>query len=423
MLKYELKKIFCNRLNRGLLLATLVLAFVFSAFAIGSFQYTDEEGTVHSGLTAPRKLIADKDRWEGEITPERLEEIIQLDQSVSGITGQASNETYGKYVQSYSDILNAASSILYDTADVQDGTGQDGESAETSMQDVYGVLYADGSTVDSLYDIYSQNMQGYVQVYGKTPRQQEFLQKIYSRIQTPLEYEVPDSWSTEMSYSTTYGLIVIMVEGFLAAGIFSEDYRYKAAPVFFASRLGRDKAVWNKILAGYLVATVVYWGFVLLQAAISFSVMGTSGAHTLYQFSCPYSIYVMTYAQMYRMLLFGGYIASLLAASVSMLAAALTRSMNIAVCLPFLLFCVSPFIGRALPFHTFFTLTPDQLTNILQCVKSPNIYQVFGIVFRQVPFLIGFYLLVSLCLLPAVYQAFRRPAGSQRRPSGGNKFF
>lgn len=59
-----------------------------SAFAIGSFQYTDEEGTVHSGLSAPRQLIADKDRWEGETTPEKLEEIIQLDQSVSGITGQ-----------------------------------------------------------------------------------------------------------------------------------------------------------------------------------------------------------------------------------------------------------------------------------------------------------------------------------------------
>lgn len=120
----------------------------------------------------------------------------------------------------------------------------------------------------------------------------------------------------------------------------------------------------------------------------------------------------MTYAKMYWMLLLGGYIASLLAASVAMLAAVVTRSMNIAACLPFFLFCVTPFIGRALPFHKFFTLTPDQLTNILQCVKSPNVYQIFGIVFRQVPFLIGFYLVVSLCLVPAVYQIFRRSDGN-----------
>lgn|GEM_PF-5512784 len=82
------------------------------------------------------------------------------------------------------------------------------------------------------------------------------------------------------------------------------------------------------------------------------------------------------------MKLLGRYIASLLAASVAMLAAAVTRSMNIAVCLPFLLFCVSPFIGRALPFHKFLTLTSDQLTNIPQCVKSPNVYQTFGILLQ-----------------------------------------
>lgn len=43
-----------------------------------------------------------------------------------------------------------------------------------------------------------------------------------------------------------------------------------------------------------------------------------------------------------------------------------TRAMSIAVAIPFILFCVSPFIGRASPF----SLTPDQLTMALPICRK-----------------------------------------------------
>ena len=105
---------------------------------------------------------------------------------------------------------------------------------------------------------------------------------------------------------------------------------------------------------------------------------------------------------MYGILVLGGYIASLLAASVAMLIASKTRAMSIAAVVPFVLFCVSPFIGRVLPFRTFFSLTPDQLTNILNCARIPYIYQIGNVVFRQIPFIIVFYAVLAAGLLPLI---------------------
>jgi len=97
-----------------------------------------------------------------------------------------------------------------------------------------------------------------------------------------------------------------------------------------------------------------------------------------------------------------------------MLAAAKSKAMAVAVCIPFILFCVSPFLGRALPFTTFFSLTPDQLVNVMNCARTPYIYQVGGTVFRQVPFVMWFYLVIALILVPVTYHQYRR-TGMKRR--------
>ena len=111
---------------------------------------------------------------------------------------------------------------------------------------------------------------------------------------------------------------------------------------------------------------------------------------------------------MYAILALGGYVARLLAASVSMLIASKTKTMSIAIIVPAFLFYVSPFLGRALPFRTFFSLTPDQLMNIVNCARIPYIYQVGSIVFRQIPFIIVFYAMIAVAFLPLVYRNYHK---------------
>ena len=399
MVKYELKRIFTKRMNKLLLAVAVIVGVVVSVFAVTSVRYVDREGILHETPGSARKLTEDKNRWKGELTGDVIAQIVADYQDIAqDYPDDIPDTEYGERIQSYSSITDMVDAIL----------GGDEEYTPGALL---------GITTDQAKDIYSireQNIEQIIQKYGDTPKKQEFLRTQYEKTDTPFYYEAADSWDTMLLYATTYGLILVVLIGFLAAGIFSDEFSLKADAVFFSCRYGRSRAVRSKILTGLLMATVIYWAGMALLSGISFSIMGVSGFHTLYQVDQPYSIYNITFGQDYLILLLCGYIASLLSASVAMLVSAKTHSANIAVCIPFILFCASPFIGRALPFGTFFQLTPDQLLNILNCAKYPYIYQIGSVVFRQIPFIMLFYTLVAAVFLPVIYRCYRR-YGIRRR--------
>ncbi len=343
ILKYELKKMFSKKINRILLIAALLAAVALSVFAVGSARYVDENGEAHTGFMAARRLSADRNRWAGELTGDKIAQVVGSRQEInSKYSYQVPNEEYGKTIQSYSDIENFVIGVLTPDTDWDES-----------------VLYRleDGQARE-LYSIYEGNLQEMAQEYGATPEQQHFL-----------------------------------------------GSRSDAA--FFSAKYGRTKATKNKVLAGMLAATVVYFAGMGIMLVLSLGVMGLSGFSTPYQIDQPYSIYAMTYGQYFLLTVLCGYIASLLAASVTMLIAARMRSASVAVCVPFLLFCVMPFIGRALSaFLTFFKLTPDMLVNVIECAKSPNVFQIEDLVFRQIPCIMLLYFIVSLLLLPFVYRGY-----------------
>ena len=83
MLKYELKKVLNKRINRILLAAAMLLMVVFSIFAIGSFRARTEGtgGKIVTSLSAARIMIADKNRWQGELTPDVIKKSVESRQA------------------------------------------------------------------------------------------------------------------------------------------------------------------------------------------------------------------------------------------------------------------------------------------------------------------------------------------------------
>lgn len=394
ILKYELKKVFSKKLNRIVLIAALLAGVALSAFAVGSVRYVDEDGAGHTGLTASRLLAADRNRWAGELTGDKIAQVVNSRKEISGkYPYDVPNEEFGRTIQAYNDIENFVIGVLTpDTAWDQ------------------SVLYQlEEDQAVNFYSIYEQNLQEMAEKYSETPEQQRFLTEQYKKTELPLTYEAKDSWDTIVMYVETYGMILAIVIGFLAAGIFAEEFRSRADAVFFSARYGRTKAAKHKMMAGLLMTTIVYWAGIGILSLVSLGVMGISGFSTPYQIDQPYSVYAITYGQFYLLAVLCGYIASLLAASVTMLIAAKMRSANVAVCVPFFLFCVLPFIGRALSaFLTFFKLTPDMLLNVIECAKNPNIFQIGNYVFRQIPCIMLLYFGVSVILLPFVYRSYYR---------------
>lgn len=394
ILKYELKKIFRKRINLIILIVLFLLAVILSCLAIGSMRYRDSEGTLYTGVTAGRKLADDRNRWKGELTPEKIQEIVRNVQELAQEYPEGIPDTeYGKIAQSYDDITNFIINVLTPDTDYDES-----------------VLYQlTEKTVGVLYTTYKENLQKMIQEYGDTKEKQEFLGKQYESIEMPLTYAAKDAWDNMAMYAQTYGIILAVVIGFLASGIFVDEFRTKAEAVFFSAKYGRTKATSNKLAAGVLMTTGVYWSGMAVLSLISFGIMGTSGFLTPYQIDQPYSIYSMTYGEYYLLILICGYIASLLAAAITMLVTAKMHTANLAVCIPFFLYCMLPFIGRALPsLETFFNIMPSVFMNIIEYAKTPIVFQIGNNVIRQIPLVMSIYAILSTVLFPLVYRSYSR---------------
>lgn len=394
ILKCELRRIFTKRLNRLVLSVAFLLAIVFSCFAIGSMSYVDEEGIANTGILAARKLAANRNEWKGSLTVEKIAEIVKNRKELAQKYVEEIPDTeYGKTIQSYNTITDFVVNVLTPDSEYNESV----------------LFQEDDRQIENIYTTYEDNMQQMVEEYGKTPEQKRLLEKQYEKIKRPLTFEAKDSWDTMNLYAETYGIILIVIIGFLAAGIFAEEFRNRSEEIFFSSKYGRTKATKNKIAAGILMTTIVYWVGVGILSLISFGIMGISGLHTPYQIAQPYSIYSMTYGQYYLLILVCGYISSLFSAAITMFITAKMRTPNLAICIPFFIFCLTPFIGRALStVTTFFHLTPYVLMNLIEYTKAPIIFQIGAMAFRQIPFLMLLYSLVSVVLLPFVYRSYGR---------------
>lgn len=394
MLKYEMKKIFTKRINQVLLAAALLIGIILSCFAVGSVFYTDENGDSPKGITAWRLLAEDKNQWEGELTPEKISEVLKIDRALAAqYPDEVPDEVYGSVVQSYWDIKDFVINVL--TPD--------------SMWDESVIYQLTDEQTGEIYEIYRENMSKMAEEYGTTPEKKEFLNRIYEKVETPFVYEAKDSWDTMPVYVETYAIILAVISGFLAAGIFSGEFRPGAEDIFLASKYGRSRAVKNKIIAGVLMTTAVYWIGMGILSLISFGIMGTSGFSTPVQIWESYSIYIMTHGEYYLLMLVCGYIASLFCTSLTMLVTVKMHTAGVAVCIPFFLLCMMPFVGRALSsFTSFFNLMPNVLINIVECVKTPILYQVGNVVFRQVPLAMVIYSAAAAALLPFIYRSCRR---------------
>lgn len=361
MMKYELKKFFHKKINKIILIVMVFLASIIGCLAVGSMRYRDAEGKLYTGITAGRRLAADRNKWKGKLTVEKIKEVVENRKTLEQIYPEdIPDAEYGKTAQSYDDIL---SFIIYV---ITPDSGYD-----------QNVLYRlSDEELENFYSTYEENIQKMVQSYGKSSKQQEFLKRKYEEIEMPLDYAAKDSWDTMAMYAQTYGIILAVVIGFLAAGIFADEFRTKAEAVFFSTKYGRSKATRNKLLTGIVMTTVVYWTGMGILSIVSFGVMGTSGFLTPYQIDQPYSIYSMTYGEYYFLILLCGYIASLFSAAITMLVTVKMHSANLAICIPFFLYCMMPFIGRAVPvFETFFNIMPSVFMNIIEYAKVPIIFK------------------------------------------------
>lgn len=364
MIRFEIKKIFSKTANKIGLIVLLAAIAVTCYFAISSMDYVDEEGDTHTGIAAARYLRDTKAEWKGLITEDVLREVIRQNRLInetypdSPTDIKTSNIGYSKK-QGFSDIRDLINSGF----------------SEFREHNYYRADSLSEDEVGKLYDNRILNLEKWLNSDEAkdqfSEKEKAFLVSQYQKLETPFYYEYAGGFTAALDYAPTIIMLTVLIMSFFVAGIFSNEFGWKADSVFFSARYGRNRGTFSKIAAGLIVITGVYWLVILIYSAVVFSVAGIGGANCVIQTSWAFwkSFYNITYLQAYLLTVIGGYVGALFILAVSMLVSAKTHTTVLAVTIPFVLLFIQSFLGGC-------TRTPHTIRAILRmtsrcCGKQP----------------------------------------------------
>lgn len=369
MVRAEVAKVLAKRSNRVVLSVLAVLVLVASWLAVTSVRYVDAAGEVRTDWQSGRQLIADRQAYARVMTPAVIQEILAHQRAVRAATNQQVSEAvYSAEVQPVEEIVYAVSHMLQ---------------GESEAYEPLAAVWAGEDALADVYGRYRGHLQAVAGEYGTTPEKQTYLANRYGQIGLPMTYAPIVGWQTMLYYATLLALVLVIGIGFVCAGVLADERQPHTGALYFTTMHSRGRSIGVKLGVGLGCATAIYWVGMGVLTAVCLAAFGLTGANVPYQWDQPFSIYAVSMGEMYVVVVGFGYLAALVAASVVMAVTAMSSQRMFAVALPFLLFFVSPFIGRALPFKTFFSLTPDQLLNIINNTKIPTVYQLGDTVFSQ----------------------------------------
>lgn len=382
----------------------LVVIAVVLYFIIGENMYINENGDAEKGFAAILKVRELKREWSGELTEEQIrrviEENIRISQTPEALSDDfQQNDIAFSQKQGFGDIRNL---LNYSYGGFND----------------YNYYLADSLSPDDAPYFYSnriKNLENWLETDAKdqfSTEEKEYLISNYEKLKTPLYYEYQDGWKSLFQYSPTIIMILTMVLGFLCAGIFSGEFHQKASAVFYSSYYGRNRAIWAKVKAGFIIITGIYWAVIFLYTGLVLGILGADGA------KCPIqstmtgwkSIYNITNSQEYLLIVLGGYLGCLFMLVLCMLVSAKTNSSVVAVTVPFVFIFLPSFLSgtNIALLNKTLGLLPDQLLQMNQVVKYFNVYQIDSKVFRAAPVLIILYSILTMLAIPMVYRVYRK---------------
>ncbi len=404
MIRFEIKKIFCRKSGKVVLLALAVLLAVSCYMPIHDTRYVNEQGETERGLGAARKLREAKKEWSGLVTEEQVKRVLRENRRINQ-TAEARSEEVKKqdiaysWKQGFSDIREMINSAFGDFQE-------------------YDYFKADSVTETEVGDFYS-NRPAKLKEWLETDQmargefseeEKAYLLRQYEKLETPFYYEDSDGWQHLFEWAPTVIMITVLILGFLTAGIFSSEFQLKSDAIFFSSYYGRDKAVRSKIAAGLLTVTAIYWTMLLLYTAVVLGALGAGGADCPVQSAGMSSwkiFYNITFLEEYLLVTAGGYVGCLFMILVTMLVSTKTRSAVAAVMVPFLLIFLPAFLSGVVT-NRVLGLLPDRLLQINLALHYFNVYRLGSRVIPAIPILFVTYGVAAAILIPMLYHSYRK---------------
>lgn len=397
MLRFEIKKVFSKTKDRITIIVLLVILIATSILTINRVEYVDESGNHSTGISAAKNLRQAKNEWSGYLTEDIFQNVLEKNRNINNEASSDSIEEENRKFAKKQEISTIRDVINYAFSEYRD----------------YNDFAIDNISDDEACTVYERRISALKEYLDSgeeifTEKEKSFLIQQYENLDTPFYYEYMDGWSALLQNISTFILILALVIGFFVSGIFSDEFQTKADSIFFSTRLGRSKGVLSKIGAGFTIVSIFYATFVFLYTFIVLLVLGADGANCPIQLDLWRSAYNVTFLQAYLLIVAGGYIGTLFASVLAMLASALTRSTPTAIIVPFIILCAFPFLSRIITLPGLCSFFPDQLLEIYLDIKEAGLVTLRGKVTTIATVIVPVYSMICLILLPILYKVYKK---------------
>lgn len=401
MTAYELRKLFSRPLGKGALMV-LAAVLALTTFFACSVRWTDQAGQNHTGPAAARQLRQQQKAWAGVLDETMLRQAIQANWDVShSADAQSQDITRQNMAYHQSQAFGVIRDLL--------------NQAYSSEFQSYDYYTADTVTPDQAPDFYTNRLKLLQQWMGEeettfTPAEEAYLTEQYQSVETPFAVDYVTGWQQFYDYAPTVIMLSALIASFLVAGIFAQESQWKADAIFFSTRHGRGKGTAAKVKAGLLLLTGLYWVPFLAFAGLTLGFLGTDGAGCPVQVIAWKSFYNITVGQGALLIALGGYLGTLVLGLLTMWMSAKTGSAMLSAVLPFAIIFVPALLLRntSALLRDILGLLPDKLLQLNRDFTYFDLYQLGDTVTGAVPLLFGLYLLLTVILIPVLYQTYRR---------------
>ena len=294
MIRYEIKKIFSKSLSKVSLVVLLFSLLISCYFAITNVSFLDEQGKSHTGIAAAKSLREEKQKWKGVLDEAALQAVLDEYKKISEEYpirpgDDSTNLLHDSKVQGFSEIKDMINMGFCEFRDFnyyridslsKEEVGQIYENRGKSLE-----KWLNSEDADGLFD----------------ENEKAFLIEQYREMKAPLYYEDYDGWKSALSYAQTIIMLIMLVSAFLVSGIFSNEFSWKSDSIFFSTKYGRDRGTRAKIMAGFIVVSVIYFIVISLYSLVVLGCLGSQGGNVMIQTGFWHwkSFYNITYMQLY----------------------------------------------------------------------------------------------------------------------------
>lgn len=406
-MRFELIKVL-RKTSSKIALLVMCGVLVLSCYLTTDVYWVNEHGTSEYGHAAAMKLRSAQKAWAGPLDEEKLSQVLTELQRIAATPEARSNDVtqndiaygWGQGIGGIRNLLNF--SFAYDFSS-------------------YDYYRAESIRADQLSNFYSNRIRLLKNwLNDKTgpayerfsAAEKEFLIQQYEAMETPLAYDYMQGWMQLTDHSPMLIALCAIVLGYMVSGIFADEFRWHSDALLFTTYRGRASAVWDKIKAGLLLVSVVYWVGISLYTLFTLIYFGADGSDCFIQINITgwKSFYNITNLQRYGLMILLGYIGNLFFALLTMWISAKMKSAVFAVTVPFILIFVPSILENldSLLITKLTSILPDRLLRIGEVLRYFDLLEIGGKVIGAIPAIAVLYAVLTILLIPICYRQFSR---------------